>query len=92
MKVATWQGADRFTIDTAPEPVANGDFAKLLGRVLRRPAFLPVPAPALELLYGRMAQIITTGARVVPAKPLVLGYEFRHPDLEQALRLAIAAG
>jgi NAD dependent epimerase/dehydratase family enzyme len=39
-----------------------------------------------------MAQIITTGARAVPAKPLVLGYEFRHPDLEQALRSAIAAG
>jgi uncharacterized protein (TIGR01777 family) len=77
---------------TAPEPVANRDFAKLLGRVLGRPAFLPVPALALELLYGRMAEIITTGARAVPAKPLVLGYEFRHPELEQALRSAIAAG
>jgi uncharacterized protein (TIGR01777 family) len=76
---------------TAPEPVTNGDFAKLLGRVLRRPAFLPVPALALELLYGRMAEIITTGARAVPAKALVLGYEFRHPDLEQALRSAIGA-
>jgi uncharacterized protein (TIGR01777 family) len=77
---------------TAPEPVANRDFARLLGRVLRRPAFLPVPALALELLYGRMAEIITTGARAVPAKPLVLGYRFRHPELEQALRSAIAAG
>jgi uncharacterized protein (TIGR01777 family) len=77
---------------TAPEPVANRDFAKLLGRVLGRPALLPVPALALELLYGRMAEIITTGARVVPAKALVLGYEFRHPELEQALRSAIAAG
>ena len=77
---------------TAPEPVPNRDFAKLLGRVLGRPAFMPVPALALELVYGRMAEIITTGARVVPAKPLVLGYEFRHPELEQALRSAIAAG
>jgi NAD dependent epimerase/dehydratase family enzyme len=77
---------------TAPEPVTNGDFAKVLGRVLRRPAFLPVPAIALQLLYGHMAEIITTGGRVVPAKALVLGYEFRHPDLEQALRAAIGAG
>jgi hypothetical protein len=77
---------------TAPEPVANADFAKVLGRVLRRPALVPVPAVALELLYGRMAEIVTTGARVVPAKPLVLGYEFHHPDLEQALRSALAAG
>jgi uncharacterized protein len=77
---------------TAPEPVANRDFAKLLGRVLGRPAFLPVPALALEVLYGRMAEIITTGARAVPAKALVLGYEFRHPELERALRAAIAAG
>ena len=54
--------------------------------------FLPFAGYAIELLYGRMAEIITTGARVVPAKALVLGYEFRHPDLEQALRSAITAG
>jgi uncharacterized protein (TIGR01777 family) len=77
---------------TAPEPVPNRDFSKILGRVLGRPAFVPVPALALELLYGAMAEIITTGARAVPAKALVLGYEFRHPGLEQALRSAIAAG
>jgi uncharacterized protein (TIGR01777 family) len=75
---------------TAPEPVSNRAFAKALGQVLGRPALLPVPALALQLLYGGMAEIVTTGARVVPARPLVLGYEFRHPALEEALRLALA--
>ncbi len=37
------------------------------------------------LLYGEMAQIVTSGARVLPAKPLMLGYRFRHPDLDEAL-------
>jgi hypothetical protein len=78
-----WSGAVNAT---APEPVPNRDFTRVLGRVLRRPALFPVPAAALRLLYGEMAEILTTGARVVPAKALVLGHEFRHPQLEQALR------
>lgn len=76
---------------TAPEPVSNGDFSRVLGKVLGRPAILPVPGLALRALYGQMADIVTTGARVVPARPLVLGYEFRHPQLEQALRSALAS-
>ncbi len=74
---------------TAPEPVPNRAFAKVLGRVLGRPALLPVPGLALRALYGEMAEIVTTGARVMPAKALVLGYEFAHPQLEQALRSAL---
>jgi uncharacterized protein (TIGR01777 family) len=77
---------------TAPEPVTNRDFSKALGRVLGRPAIAPVPALALRLLYGEMAQIVTTGARAVPAKPLVLGYQFEQPHLEPALRSAIDPG
>jgi len=75
---------------TAPEPVENREFSKVLAHVLRRPARLPVPAFGLRALFGEMSEIITTGARVVPAKALVLGYEFRHPQLEQALRSALA--
>jgi uncharacterized protein (TIGR01777 family) len=75
---------------TAPVPVTNRDFSRALGRVLRRPSLLPVPGVALRLLYGEMAEIVTGGARVVPAKPLVLGYRFRRPELEEALRSAIA--
>jgi uncharacterized protein (TIGR01777 family) len=77
---------------TAPEPVTNRDFSRSLGRALGRPAVTPVPGTALRLLYGEMAEIITTGARAVPAKPLVLGYEFRHPRLAEALRSALATG
>ena len=70
----------------APEPATNADFSKTLGRALRRPAVLPVPALALKLLYGEMAQVVTTGVRMVPARLLALGYRFRWPDLERALR------
>ncbi len=77
---------------TAPEPVSNRDFAKALGAVLGRPSLLPVPGLALRLLYGEMAEIVTTGARVLPAKALVLGYQFRQPDLRRALSSALAQG
>jgi uncharacterized protein (TIGR01777 family) len=77
---------------TAPEPVTNRDFSRALGAALGRPARLPVPGLALRLLYGEMAEIVTSGARVVPAKPLVLGYEFRHPRVDEALRSALGGG
>jgi uncharacterized protein (TIGR01777 family) len=76
---------------TAPEPVTNREFSKALGSVLGRPSLVPVPGFALRTLYGDMAEIVTSGARVMPAKPLVLGYEFAHPQLHEALRSAIAS-
>jgi uncharacterized protein len=75
---------------TAPEPTTNSELSRALGSVLHRPALLPVPGFALRALYGDMAQIVTTGARALPAKPLVLGYHFRHPKLEEALAAALA--
>lgn len=77
---------------TAPEPVSNRDFSRALGRALKRPALLPVPGAALALLYGEMAEIVTKGARVVPAKALVLGYEFAHANLGEALASALGRG
>jgi uncharacterized protein (TIGR01777 family) len=77
---------------TAPDPQRNGDFSKALGRALHRPSLLPVPGAALRLLYGEMAEIVTGGARVLPAKALVLGYEFSRPQLDAALRAALDAG
>jgi uncharacterized protein (TIGR01777 family) len=71
---------------TAPEPVTNRELSKALGRVLGRPAFAPVPALAVRALYGDMAQIVTTGVRAVPKRLQELGYRFRHPELEPALR------
>jgi uncharacterized protein len=71
---------------TAPNPVTNAELSRTLGRVLGRPAVLPVPALGLKLLYGDMAEIVTTGQRVVPARLEQLGYHFRQPQLEPALR------
>jgi hypothetical protein len=71
---------------TAPTPVTNTELSRTLGRVLKRPAFLPVPALALKALYGDMAEIVVTGQRAVPARLDELGYHFRYPELEPALR------
>jgi uncharacterized protein len=73
----------------APEPVRNADLAKALGRALHRPAVLPVPGLALKALYGDMAQIVTGGVRMVPARVTELGYRFRYPGLDEALRSAL---
>jgi uncharacterized protein (TIGR01777 family) len=74
---------------SAPEPVTNTALSKALGRALRRPAVMPVPAFALKLLYGEMSQVVTTGQRAVPARAEELGYEFRHTDLDEALGSAL---
>jgi uncharacterized protein len=71
---------------TAPEPATNREFSKALGRVLRRPAFAPVPALAVKALYGEMADIVITGQRAIPARLTELGYSFRQSELETALR------
>lgn len=71
---------------TAPDPVTNAELSRALGRVLHRPAVLPVPALALRVLYGEMSQIVTTGQRVVPTRLSEAGFKFRHSDLEAALR------
>ncbi len=71
---------------TAPDPVTNGDFSRTLGRVLKRPALLPVPAFALRLVVGELAGELITGQRVFPARAQSLGVEFRYPLLEPALR------
>lgn len=75
---------------TAPQPVTNREFSKALGRALHRPAVAPVPAFALRMLYGDMAEIVTEGQRAVPARAQELGYDFRHPDLDAALAAALA--
>ena len=77
---------------TAPNPVTNRELSRTLGRVLGRPAFVPVPAFALKLLYGEMAEIVITGAHVVPRRLEDLGYRFRRPQLEPALRAATGRG
>lgn len=71
---------------TAPEPLTNREFSKLLGKTLHRPSWLPVPKAALKLAFGEVAYVLTTGQRVKPAAALKAGYRFQHPSAEEALR------
>jgi hypothetical protein len=71
----------------SPHPVRNETFTKVLARVLRRPAIFPVPAAALKLMLGEMAQeLLLASQRVAPQELQKSGFQFAHPDLEGALR------
>ncbi|OQW42486.1 MAG: hypothetical protein A4C66_09410 [Nitrospira sp. HN-bin3] len=70
----------------APEPVTMKTFCEVLGRVLHRPSWLPVPGFALNALLGELGTLMTTGQRVIPAKALAGGYRFQYPTLEPALQ------
>ena len=71
---------------TAPGVVQQRDFSRILARVLRRPAFLPAPSFALRAALGDFADELLGSRRVVPRRALALGYPFRFPELEPALR------
>jgi uncharacterized protein (TIGR01777 family) len=77
---------------TAPNPVSNRDFGKALGAALHRPAFVPTPTFALRLGLGEVANVITTGQRVLPQRALVLGYTFTYPTIDGALRQLVGDG
>ncbi|HEX2275093.1 MAG TPA: TIGR01777 family oxidoreductase [Acidimicrobiales bacterium] len=72
---------------TAPNPVTNAEYTRVLGRVLHRPTIVPTPTPALQLLLGRelVSEMLLGGQRVVPAVLQASGYTFTHPSLEEAL-------
>jgi len=75
---------------TSPQPVQNREFAKAVGRVLHRPAFMPAPAPALRLVFGQMAEeILLGGQRAVPRRAEGAGFRFAYRDVEAALRHAL---
>jgi hypothetical protein len=79
-----WRGAFNAV---APAPVTNAEFTAALGRVLRRPAVLPVPQAALRLIFGEMAdETLLASTRAVPARASDAGFVWRHGDLEGALR------
>jgi NAD dependent epimerase/dehydratase family enzyme len=93
-------GATRFTIArpevtgplnvVSPQPLRCRDFARTLGRVLRRPAVLPMPAPMARLAIGEMADaLLLASAKVRPAALERLGFSFRVPSLDQAIRQAL---
>jgi uncharacterized protein (TIGR01777 family) len=76
-------------LNATAEPVRNKEFSKALGHALHRPAVAPVPGFAVRLLYGDMASLVTDGQRAVPRRARELGFAFRHPDLDEALRSAV---
>ncbi len=77
---------------TAPGAVTQAEYARTLGRVLRRPAVLPAPAFALRAILGEFANEVLQGQRVIPQRLRDGGYAFRHPELEPALRHVLGRG
>ncbi len=71
---------------TSPSPVTNLEFTKTLGRVLGRPTILPVPAFMIRILFGEMADVILASVRGLPKRTQELGFKFKYPELEEALR------
>jgi uncharacterized protein len=69
----------------APDPPTNREFSRALGRALHRPAVAPIPAFAIRVLYGDMAEIVVRGRRAVPDRARALGFTYAHPDLDEAL-------
>ncbi len=75
---------------TAPTPATAGELARTLGRVLGRPAAIPVPVSALRLAFGDMAEVaLLSSTRVLPVRLQESGYAFRYPELEGALRFVL---
>jgi uncharacterized protein (TIGR01777 family) len=77
---------------TAPNPVTNAEFTRALGKALGRPAILPVPKFGLKLLFGEMADVLFHSVRVLPKRTESVGYRFRYPDIEAALRQLFSVG
>ena len=77
--------SDSFNL-TAPKPLTNAEFAKVLGRVMGRPAFMPAPAFMMKLVFGEMSTVLLDGQKAMPYGLLEAGYQFKFPDAESALR------
>lgn len=74
----------------APKALTNREFSKVLGRVVHRPSWLPVPKFALRIGLGAVAEMLVEGQHVVPAAARKAGYAFRFPELEPALQNALS--
>jgi len=76
----------------SPNPVTNAEFTRCLGKVLHRPTLFPAPAPVLKVALGEMARLLLTGQQAIPAKLNDAGFDFRYPELEQALAHSVNPG
>jgi len=80
------EGVSGVVNSTAPNPATNREFSKAIGRAVGRPAIVPVPGFVLDLKFGsEFGEVLRGGQRVMPRRALDLGYEFGHPDLDEAL-------
>ena len=78
---------------TSPNPVTNAEFTKTLGRVLRRPTMMPLPAFAIDLMFGEMGRTLLLGSqRVIPEVLSKSGFVFESPDLESGLNRVLSVG
>ena len=75
---------------TSPNPATNAELTRELSRLLHRPALLNIPAWALRMLYGEMAEIVLGSQRVLPQAALDAGFEFKYPNLRDALQNLLA--
>ena len=75
---------------TAPHPVTNAEFTRVLAGVLHRPAVFPVPLFALKLMYGEMSEVVAGSQRVLPQAAEAAGFRFGYPDLRGALEEMLA--
>ena len=75
---------------TSPNPVTNADFTRQLARAVHRPALFPVPPFALKLAFGELGQRMLDSARVIPEAALRAGFQFRYPELKEALQNLLA--
>jgi uncharacterized protein (TIGR01777 family) len=71
---------------TAPNPVQNREFGKIIGKTLGRPAFWPVPSFVVQALFGELSRTVLYGQRVLPVRLQELGFKFKFPGVEAALR------
>lgn len=76
----------------APNPVSQGQFARTLGEVLGRPAFMNAPGWVLKLLLGEMSELLLTSSRIEPRRLVEAGFCFRHPELRRALDSLLGDG
>jgi uncharacterized protein (TIGR01777 family) len=74
----------------SPNPKTNRDFGKAIGRVLHRPALIPVPAFAIQLVFGEMSIVVLKGQRVVPQRLVEMGFQFSHPEIQEAVKDVIS--